>query len=72
MHHAVAYVEQMLDEDAPLEDIEMYIESCSHLPEGARRTLSLLASTETRRHERRLAAGELIARTAHDLGARPT
>lgn len=72
MHQELTYVEEMLDEDAGLEDIEMYIETCSHLPADARRTLWLLAWAETRRHERRRAVGELVARTAHDLGARST
>lgn len=67
MQFELAYVEQMLNQLVPLEDIEMYIESCQ-LPEDTRSALWLVAWTQTSRHERRHAVGQLIAGTAHDLG----
>jgi hypothetical protein len=69
MQRATKRVERMLDDDVGLQDIEMYIETCVHLPEGSRSALWLLAWTERDRHERRRAVGDLLARTAHDLGA---
>ena len=68
MQFELACVEQMLDELVPLEDIEMYIETCQ-LPEDTRSALWLVAWMQTNRHERRRATGQLIAGTAHDLGA---
>jgi hypothetical protein len=70
MHRELACVEQMLDEDVPLEDIEMYIETCVHLPDGVRSALWLVAWTQTSRYERRRAVGELMAGTGHDLGVK--
>ncbi len=69
MKNERACVEGMVGEDVRLEDIEKYIEGCVHLPEDSKSALWLLAWTETNRHERRRAVVELIARTAHDLGA---
>ena len=69
MQFELACVEQMLDELVPLEDIEMYIETCVQLPEDTRSALWLVAWAQTNRHERRRAVGQLIVGTAHDLGA---
>src|SRR5436305_15308733 len=52
MQRATKRVERTLDEDVRLQDIEMYIETCVHLPEGSRSALWLLAWTERDRHER--------------------
>ena len=68
MQFELACVERMLDEDVRLEDIEMYIETCVHLPEDTRSALWLVAWTRTNRRERRRAGGQLIAGTEHDLG----
>jgi hypothetical protein len=68
MHRELASVEQMLDRDVRLEDIEMYIETCVDLPEDTRSALWLWAWAQINRNERRRAVGELIARTAYDLG----
>ena len=72
MQFELACVEQMLDQLVPLEDIEMYIETCVQLPEDTRSALWLVAWTRTNRHERRRAGGQLIAGTGHDLGVAAT
>jgi hypothetical protein len=69
MHQERARIERMLDEQVSLEDIETYIETCVDLPEDTRDALWLVAWIQTNRHERRRAVAQLIAGTAHDLGA---
>ena len=69
MYRELACVEQMLDENFQLEDIEIYIETCVHLPEDTRSALWLVAWTETNRHKRRRAVVDLMAGIGHDPGA---
>jgi hypothetical protein len=68
MQSELTYVERMLDEDVHFGDIELYIDTCAHLSEETRSALWLVAWTQTNRHERRRAVGQLIAGSGYDLG----